>query len=70
LIDEDGQEHMAEVAFPPGFSRDGVDEAAVMEKFHRGAATALDKAGRDKVIAAVMALDEGGSLAKVFAALQ
>lgn len=70
LIDKDGQEHMAEVAFPPGFSRDGMDEEAVLEKFHRSAATALDKAARDKVIAAVMNLDKDGSLAAVFAAMK
>ena len=70
LIDKDGYAHMAEVAFPPGFSRDGMDEDAVVEKFHRSAAKALDKAGREKVIAAVMELDQGGSLSKVFVALQ
>lgn len=70
LIDKDGQEHLSEVAFAPGFSRNGVDESAVVEKFHRSAAKALDKAGREKVIAAVLELDQGGSLAQVFAALQ
>lgn len=70
LIDKAGREHIAEVAFPPGFSRDGVDEDTVVEKFHRSAGAALDKAGRDKVIAAVMALDKGGSLTEVFAAIQ
>lgn len=70
LVAKDGREHVAEVPFPPGFSRDGMDEEAVVEKFHCSAATALDKAGRDKVIAAVMALDNGGALAEVFAAIQ
>ena len=69
LIDQAGREHLAEVAYPPGFSRDGIDEDAVVEKFHNSAGAALDKAGRDKVVAAVMALDKGGSLTEVFAAI-
>ncbi len=69
VVAKDGSEQMAEVPFPPGFSRNGLDEDVVLEKFHRSAAGALDKAARDKVIAAVLALDKGGTLAPVFAAL-
>ena len=70
IVGKDGQEQMAEVAYPPGFSRNGIDEEAVLEKFHRSAAAALDKAARERVIAAVMDLDKGGSLASVFAAIK
>lgn len=69
VVAKDGTEQMAEVPFPPGFSRNGLEEDVVFEKFHRSAANVLDKAGREKVIDAVMALDKGGTLAPVFAAL-
>lgn len=69
VVAKDGTEQMAEVPFPPGFSRNGLDEDVVLEKFHRSAAGVLDKPARDKVIAAVLALDNGGTLAPVFAAL-
>jgi len=29
VVGKDGREHMSEVAFPPGFSRDGIDEEAI-----------------------------------------
>jgi 2-methylcitrate dehydratase len=70
LIGKDSQEKTAEVAYPPGFSRGGIDEEAVIEKFHRSAASALDKAARERVIAAVMDLDRKGTLASVFAAIK
>lgn len=70
VVTSDGKEHLTEIPYPPGFSRNGMDEDAVVEKFHRTAAAALDKAGREKVIAAVMELDRGGDLQAVFAALQ
>lgn len=70
VVGKDGQEQMAEVPFPPGFSRNGIDEDVVVEKFHRSAATALDKAARERVIAAVLDLDKGGTLNTVFAAIK
>lgn len=70
IVTKDGREHLTEVPYPPGFSRGGMDEDAVIDKFHRTAASALDKPARDRVIAAVMDLDRGGTLAPVFAALQ
>jgi 2-methylcitrate dehydratase len=70
LIGKDGHEQTAEVPYPPGFSRNGMDEEAVVEKFHRSAAAALEKTARDNVIAAVMDLDKGGTLAPVFAAIK
>lgn len=68
LTDTDGREHVTEVAYPPGFSRNGIDEAAVFEKFHDLAAPALDEPARRKLIEAVMNLDAAG-LAPVFAAM-
>jgi 2-methylcitrate dehydratase len=70
VVAEDGREQMAEVAYPPGFSRNGMDEEAVRDKFHRSAASALGKDAREKIIAAVMDLDNGGTLAPVFAAIK
>jgi 2-methylcitrate dehydratase len=70
VIGKDGRETTAEVAYPPGFSRGGIDENAVIDKFHRSAAAALGKEAREKVIAAVMDLDRDGNLASVFAAIK
>lgn len=70
LLGKDGLDLRAEVGYPHGYSRDGIDEAAVVEKFHRTAGRELDQAARERVIAAVMKLDQGGRLDAVFAALQ
>lgn len=65
---KDGREHVTEVAYPPGFSRNGIDEAAVLEKFHGLAAPVLDESARRRLIDAAMTLDVAG-LAPVFAAM-
>jgi 2-methylcitrate dehydratase len=68
LTTKDGSEHVTEVAYPPGFSRNGIDEAAVFEKFNGMAASVLDEPARRRLIDAVMNLEAAG-LAPVFAAM-
>ena len=50
----DGREFVAEIPYPPGFSLSGVDEAAVIAKFHAVAAAALQHAARERIVDAVM----------------
>ncbi len=52
--DADGREHVAEVPYPPGFSLSGVDEAAVIAKFHAVAAVVLNRTARERIVDAVM----------------
>jgi 2-methylcitrate dehydratase len=52
--DIDGREFVAEVPYPPGFSRSGVDEAAVIEKFHDVAAPVLKHPAYERIVDAVM----------------
>lgn len=65
----DGTQHLEEVPDPPGFSRNGMKEDAVVEKFHRMTDGILNAGARDRLVAAVMALDSGGTLKPVFAAM-
>jgi 2-methylcitrate dehydratase len=50
----DGQEHVAEVLHPPGYSRGGLDQATIVEKFHAITKDSIDAGTRDRVIAAVL----------------
>ncbi|HXJ02150.1 MAG TPA: MmgE/PrpD family protein [Micropepsaceae bacterium] len=45
---------MAEIVYPPGFSKNGLDETAVIEKFHAVTAPLIDKAARARIVDAVM----------------
>jgi 2-methylcitrate dehydratase len=65
----DGKVYVAETLDPPGFSRHGLDAAAVTEKFHAVTANRLPQATRDRIIESVMALDRSPNLAGVTAAL-
>jgi 2-methylcitrate dehydratase len=56
-----GQGLHAEVPFPPGFSRDGLDERVVLEKFHESCDRFLARGARDAVVDAVMTLDQSAS---------
>jgi 2-methylcitrate dehydratase len=50
----DGRELAVEVHYPPGFSKDGLDERIVMEKFHAITARLLDNSARAAIVDAVM----------------
>ena len=64
-----GGERKAEVPYPPGAGPEGVTPESVTEKFHRVTAERLDGAGRERVIAAALALDAAPSLHPLFEAL-
>jgi 2-methylcitrate dehydratase len=55
--DGDGREHYVEVPYPPGFSRGGLDEKIVLDKFHAVTDSILDRAPRARIEDAVMAFD-------------
>jgi 2-methylcitrate dehydratase len=59
--DKDGHQHRTEVLFPPGYSRAGLDEATVIEKFRALAAPRLDSSKCQRVIEAAMSLDRSAS---------
>src|SRR5262249_31322088 len=68
VLTEDGREEMVEVPYPPGFSRGRLEAETVIKKF--GALTAPHLArARDRIIEAVMALDESASCAELMVAL-
>ena len=54
-VARDGGAREVEVLYPPGHAHAGLDEAAVVEKFHAVAAAALDRDRRDRVVDAVLA---------------
>ena len=57
----DGRSYLAEVLDPPGFSRHGIDAAAVIKKFHSITAPHLNQSARDRIIEAAMGLDKAAS---------
>ncbi|MPZ38028.1 MAG: hypothetical protein GEU95_08165 [Rhizobiales bacterium] len=65
----DGTDYVAEVLDPPGFSRRGLDAAAVTGKFHAITSSRLPPAERERIVASVMALDRAVSVADVTATL-
>lgn len=67
--DADGKAYVADIPDPPGFSRHGLEEAAVTRKFNAVTAAHLDAGSRARIIEAVMALDRSPSCADVTKAL-
>lgn len=64
----DGRPLAAEVLFPPGFSRGGLDAASVVEKFHAVTAPHAGATARDRIVAAASALDAAASIEALMAA--
>jgi 2-methylcitrate dehydratase len=64
-----GRDIEAEIDYPPGFSRAGLDADAVTGKFHAVAAPHLDKPARDRIVDAIMEFHHSPSAAKLSAAL-
>jgi hypothetical protein len=54
----DGQRHAVEILAPPGFSSDGADAQTVLEKFARITADRIAPVVRDRIVEAVMTLDQ------------
>ena len=66
---KDGRSYLAEVLDPPGFSRHGIDAAAVLKKFNSITAPHLGQSSRERIIEAAMTLDTSASFEKLTNAL-
>jgi 2-methylcitrate dehydratase len=66
---KDGTDFAAEVLDPPGFSRHGIDEGAVVKKFNAITAGHLGQRARDRIVEAALTLDNSKSCAALTAAL-
>jgi 2-methylcitrate dehydratase len=69
-VGHDGQKYEAVIADPPGFSRHGLDAAAVTKKFNAVTAKRLGESARARIIDAVMSLyvsPSCGALSKALA---
>ncbi|HMI95768.1 MAG TPA: MmgE/PrpD family protein [Micropepsaceae bacterium] len=67
--DSGGRDFIAEIPYPPGFSQSGLDDAAVVDKFHSVAASVLDSAARQQIVDAVMEFHHSPSTATLDAAI-
>lgn len=67
--DEAGREYAVEVPYPPGFSRNGIAPASVIDKFHGVTAHSLAQPARERIVAAVSRLDRCNDLADLWTAL-
>jgi 2-methylcitrate dehydratase len=65
----DSREYVAECDYPPGFSRSGLDEAAVVEKFHAVTTPYIPASQRARIVAAVMDVHQARSTAALEAAI-
>jgi 2-methylcitrate dehydratase len=66
---EDGREEVVEVPYPPGCSRGRLEAETVIKKFGALTAPHLAQPARDRIVEAVMALDESASCTELMAAL-
>jgi 2-methylcitrate dehydratase len=65
----DGRSYLAEVLDPPGFSRKGIDQQAVLGKFHSITEGRLGAGSRQRIIDAAMSLEKSASCADLMAAV-
>ena len=65
----DGRAYLAEVLDPPGFSRKGIDPAAVLRKFNSITSHRLGPSSRQRIVDAAMAFDTAPSCAQLTEAL-
>jgi 2-methylcitrate dehydratase len=67
--DSEGKEHIVEQLFPPGYSRGGIAEADVLDKFNSVSET-LAREKRDRIASAALELDRVSSTESFFASLR
>jgi len=65
----DGQQFEAEIDYPPGFSRAGLDADAVIDKFHAVTAPHLDRPARERIVDAIMEFHHSPSTGELSAAV-
>jgi 2-methylcitrate dehydratase len=68
-ISDDGTEHHVEVAYPPGYSQDGLDANIVLDKFHGVTESILDRADRARIVDTIMEFDRHASADDLSAAI-
>jgi 2-methylcitrate dehydratase len=68
-FDKAGNKNVAEVLYPPGFSRGGINEAEVVEKFHRTTSDIISAPDRDRIISAVMGLPKAADVSTLSLAI-
>lgn len=68
--DKRGREYLAEVAYPPGFAKNGLEAADVVGKFHTLTTDILSARSRDRIVEAALSLDRAASLTQLMGALQ
>jgi 2-methylcitrate dehydratase PrpD len=66
--DVDGEDYLVEIP-PPGSSQSGIEEGAVIEKFHAVVARILDSPSRERIVDAVMQFHHNPSTATLDAAI-
>jgi len=66
---QDGRDELVEVPYPPGFSRGRLDTETVVKKFNALTESYLTPGARDRIVQAVMALDESPSCAELMEAV-
>ncbi len=59
--DQDGRKYTADVPDPPGFSRHGLDAAAVVDKFNAVTSAHLSEAARGRIIEAALGINKASS---------
>jgi len=69
ITDDAGHVFEAEVPYPPGFSRNGLDRDTVFSKFHAVTEPILNPSARERIVDAVMQFDHSPSLAVLNAAI-
>ncbi len=67
--DSAGRKYLVEASYPPGFSKDGLEESVVIEKFHAVAEPAIDRAARERIVEAAIQFDQSPSTATLDAAI-
>lgn len=67
--EKNGKKHIVERLYPPGYSKGGLAQSDVVDKFN-SVASALPASRRERIIAAALELDRAGSLQNLTSALR
>ena len=69
LWDDAGREYLAEVPYPPGFSKGLLDAKTVTDKFHAVTEAVLNKSRREQIVDAVIEFEHSRTTARLDAAI-
>ena len=68
-VDRTGREYSAEIPYPPGFSTNGLDEHAVIAKFHAVTESILSRSARERIVDVSLEFDHSPSTQKLDTAI-